>query len=136
MPISHRVMSDPPLMLIRRWGAIDTQDERAACAAREADPRVVPGLPVLVDTTEVEQADTVEVIRYLADCVTHSAAALRCGPVAIVVASDVEYGMGRMYMALTELAHPDTEVFRSLQAARRWLARRTGDARLAAAEAG
>lgn len=136
MPISHKVMSDPPLMLVRRWGDIDTQDERAACAAREADPRVVPGLPVLVDATEVERADTVEVIRYLADCVTHTAAALQCGPVAIVVASDVEYGMARMYMALTETAHPDTEVFRGIQAARHWLARRTGDTRLAAAEAG
>jgi hypothetical protein len=40
-----------------------------------------------------------------------------------VVASDVEYGMARMYLAYTDLVHPDTEVFRDLESAEAWLRR-------------
>ena len=58
---------------------------------------------------------------YIAKMVTAIAAELDCGPVAIVVSTDVEYGMARMYMALTGLKHPDTMVFRSHDNALKWL---------------
>jgi hypothetical protein len=41
--------------------------------------------------------------------------------VAIVVSSDVEYGMARMYMALTEIEHPNTAVFRDYDDAQEWI---------------
>ena len=49
------------------------------------------------------------------------AAEIGCGPVAIVASGDVEYGMARMYMALTELKHPNTMVFRCYEKALNWL---------------
>lgn len=121
MPIEHRVDPEAGILHVRRWGPVSTQDEDRACREREADPLVVPGIPVLVDTTGVEPADSPETVRYIADCVTRLAADLQCGPVAIVVADDVQYGMARMYMALTELVHPDTRVFRSTEEAMEWI---------------
>lgn len=112
MPIKHRVDAETGILLVTRSGTIDTHDEEQARRLREVDPKVVPGIPVLVDCREVEPADSVAVTQYLADSVTGLAAYLQCGPVAIVVSTDVEYGMARMYQMLTELEHPDTTVFR------------------------
>ena len=126
MPIEHIVDQNRDMLRVRRWGSVSTHDEDRACVARARDPLVHPGIPVLVDCREVEPPDAVETVRYLADCVAHIAHELQCGPVAILVNSDVAYGMARMYMALTELTHPDTEVFRDLQGAESWLASTRG----------
>lgn len=122
MPIKHTVSADGKLMRVRRWGHISTHDEEKAYHERLGDPRVVPGIAVLADCTEVEPPDTTATVKYLADFTSHIAAELQCGPLAIVVSSDVEYGMARMYMAYTELRHPRTEIFRSESEALAWLA--------------
>ncbi len=121
MPIKHSVDVEKGLMLVHRWGDISTQDEIKACQDRARDPLVVPGIKVLVDCTEVDPPDSTETIKYIADCSASLARDLVCGPVAIVVSSDVEYGMARMYMAYTDLAHPDTQVFLSREEALKWL---------------
>ena len=121
MPIEHKVDEKTGIMHVRRWGAITTHDEEAAIKKRNENQLVVPGIPVIVDCREVDPPDSSEVVRYIADMTTAIAAELDCGPLAIVVGSDVEYGMARMYMALTELKHPDTIVFRSYDNALKWL---------------
>ena len=121
MPVEHTVDTDLNLLRVRRWGDISTHDEIKACEDRKRDPLVVPGIPVLVDCTGVYPADKTETIRYIADCTTRIANDLHCGPMGIVVNSDVEYGMARMYMAYTDLIHPNTDVFRSEEEALGWL---------------
>ena len=121
MPIEHHVDKESGIMHVRRWGEIRTHDEEAALKRRNEDPCVVANIPVIVDCREVDPPDTTEVVKYLARRVTDLAADLSCGPVAIVVRSDVEYGMARMYIALTELKHPDTMVFRSYDNALKWV---------------
>jgi len=121
MPIEHKVDPETGVLHVDRWGHINTHDEEHACRERSMDPLFTPGIPVLVDCTRVEPVDSTETVRYVADCVTKNASALKCGPVAIIVSSDVEYGMARMYMAYTELAQPITEVFRDRESALAWL---------------
>jgi hypothetical protein len=70
------------------------------------------------------------VIYFIAARIWSLAAELACGPVAIVVSSDVQYGMARMFMSLTELNHPATDVFRSHEAALEWLQQKTDTGRL------
>lgn len=124
MPIEHRVDIQSGIMYVRRWGAVTTQDERRALKRRAADPLVRPHIPVLVDCREVDPPDSTEVVQYLANRIAAIAAELNCGPVAIVVGSEVEYGMARMYMALTELDHPEVDVFLSVGEALQWLSAR------------
>ncbi|MBK81454.1 MAG: hypothetical protein CMQ43_11165 [Gammaproteobacteria bacterium] len=121
MPIEHRVDPGQGILFVTRSGSIDTQDEHDALDRRRADPLVQPGIRVLVDCCAVDPADSTEVVHYLADSITALAAHLQCGPVAIVVSTDVQFGMARMYAALTDLAHPDTEVFRAREDALTWL---------------
>jgi hypothetical protein len=121
MPIEHYVDPKTGIMHVRRWGEISTHDEKAALKKRRSDPLVVPNIAVVVDCRDVDPPDSIEVVHYIAEKITAIAAQLDCGPVAIIVSSDVEYGMARMYMALTELKHPQTEVFRSCDDALAWL---------------
>ncbi|MDF1554178.1 MAG: hypothetical protein P1P84_13995 [Deferrisomatales bacterium] len=103
-------------------------EDEASFQARLADPAVTVGIPVLVDATEIEPADSVERVHCMAERVARNASRLKCGPTAIVVSSDVEYGMARMYMALTDQIHPQTNVFRDTNEALEWL--RSAAARL------
>jgi hypothetical protein len=121
MSIEHRVDPEMGILFVKRSGRIRTRDEELAFKQRQEDPLVVPGISVLVDCREVSPADSTKVIRYLAGQVTNLAVQLQCGPVAIIVSSDVEYGMARMYMALTELAYPNTMVFRDYEEGLAWL---------------
>ena len=121
MPIEHMVDQKTGIMHVRRWGEITTHDEEDALNKRIKDPMVVPNIPVIVDCREVDPPDSTEVVHYLAKRITVLADDLDCGPVAIVVSSDVEYGMARMFAALTELKHKDTEVFRNYDDALKWV---------------
>jgi hypothetical protein len=94
MPINHRI--DSGWLLVERTGHISTHDEQGAIEARMKDPKIVTGIPVLVDCRKVEPADSTEVVQYLADHITSHARHLKCGPLAIVVSTDVEYGMANV----------------------------------------
>jgi len=90
MPIEHIVHEKTGIMHVRRWGKITTHDEEAALTKRRKDPLIVPNIPVIVDCPEVDPPESSEIVRYIADMTTAIAAELDCGPVAIVVSSDVE----------------------------------------------
>lgn len=121
MPIVHRVDPETGILFVRRWGSITSQDEDEALQRRHDDPLVVAGIPTLVDCRDVEAIDTIEVVKHLANRAAKITAELSCGPLAIVVSSDAEYGMARIYEALTDLVHPRTKVFRNYDKALRWL---------------
>jgi hypothetical protein len=121
MPIEHPVDTKTHLLRVRRWGHISLQEETQAFRERAEDPLVVPGMPVLVDCTGVLPPDSTRMIKYLADHTAKIAADLQCGPLALIVASDIEYGMARMYISYTVVEHPHTNVFRSEVEAMEWL---------------
>ena len=122
MPLAYTVDVAANLLRVRRWGRITAHEEEKACRQRACDPLVVPGIQVLVDCKAVEPADTTEMVRSISDCTRHIGAALQCGPLAIVVDTEVQYGMARMYQAYTDSAHPITQVFRVEADALEWLA--------------
>lgn len=121
MPISHYVDTDLGILKVTRSGSIQTQDEAKAFRDRKKDPLIKPGIPVLVDCREVSPSDSTEVVEYLAKVTVDIAHRLGCGPLAILVNTDVEYGMARMFMILIELEHPTTMVFRDPEEAIEWL---------------
>lgn len=120
MPVTFEVRPDGILEIVRS-GTLGRREETASLALRNRDERIVPGIPVIVDSRGVEPSDSVEMVRHLAAMAREIAVDLDCGAVALVVASDVSYGMARMYMALTEAVHPDTKAFRDYDEALEWL---------------
>ena len=127
MPIEHRVDPETGFLVIRRWGHIVTHDEKSAFEDRSKDPLVVPNIPTLVDCREIEPPDSTEVIQYLAGRIFQVAADLDCGPIAIIAGSNVEYGMARMFVSLTELKHPNIMVFRNYDEGLKWLFQQTNN---------
>ena len=121
MPITHHVDRELNILFVTRSGPVSSLDEQKALRARRVDRLVVPGIPVLVDCRWVEPSDNSDTVKYIADKVTKMAARLRCGPVAIVVSSQAEFGMARMYQIVTEPAHPDTGVFLDYDKALEWI---------------
>lgn len=121
MPITHHIDLEAGIIFVERSGTIASQDEQQALKRRLADPAYRPGLGLLVDCTGMDPADSTEVVRYLADQTARMAATLRCGPLAVLVATDIQYGMARMYQLMTEPQHPDTLVFRDREQALEWL---------------
>lgn len=120
MPVTFEVRSDGILEIVRS-GALGRAEEDASLALRHSDDRIVPGMRVLVDSRKVVPADSLEAVQHLAAVARATAADLDCGALALVVSSDVGYGMARMYMALTEARHPNTQVFRDYDEAVAWL---------------
>jgi hypothetical protein len=120
MPVTVTLRPDGLLEIVRS-GAVDSAEEDASLVLRNADTRITPGMCVLVDSRKVVPADSCEVVQHLAAVARATAAGLDCGALALVVDSDVGYGMARMYMALTEAKHPNTQVFRDYDEAVLWL---------------
>ncbi|MFH1679912.1 MAG: hypothetical protein ABIH26_04630 [Candidatus Eisenbacteria bacterium] len=124
MPITHYVRPDG-ILVVERSGGINTSDEDVALQERIKDVQVVPGMGVLVDSRGVVEGDSIEVVQHTAAIGRATAAELDCGAIAHVVKSDVEYGMARMYMALTDVCHPNTEVFGCFDEALSWVRSQT-----------
>jgi hypothetical protein len=121
MPVTYFVDEETGILHLKRSGEVTAAEDAASFQARLADPAVTVGIPVLVDATGIEPADSVKRVRCMAERVVRNASRLKCGPTAILVSSDVEYGMARMFMALTEPVHPQTNVFRDANEAIEWL---------------
>jgi hypothetical protein len=121
MPVTYHVDPTTGVLHVKRSGEVSAEEDEMSFEARLADAAVMEGIPVLVDCAEIEPADSVERVHCMAERVTWNAHRLKCGPVAILVSSDVEFGMARMYMALTDHVHPHTMVFRDRHEALEWL---------------
>lgn len=124
MPITHHVRPDG-ILVLERWGTLSISEEEINLQERLKDPLVFPGMRVLVNALRVEPADSVNLIRHLAGIARATAAKLDCGAVALLVKSEVEYGMARMYMTLTEVEHPNTQIFTDYEEALAWLKAQT-----------
>ncbi|MDH3455475.1 MAG: hypothetical protein OER90_01420 [Gemmatimonadota bacterium] len=122
MPVTHYVDTERNILFVKRSGQTSPEEEEASFRARKEDPAITSGIPVFVDSREVDPPDASETIQRIAYNVAQNAARLECGRTAILVGSDVQYGMARMFMALTDLVHPHVEVFRDEGAALAWLA--------------
>jgi hypothetical protein len=121
MSVTHYVDTERNILFVTRSGQTSPDEEEASFRARKEDPLVAPGIPVFVDTRDVDPPDSPETIKRIAYNVAKNAARLECGRTALLVGSDVQYGMARMFMAMTELVHPHVEVFRDETAALAWL---------------
>jgi hypothetical protein len=100
------------------------EDVLAAWDRIEADPAVLPDSGLLIDNGESEFDVPGGDVTRLAEAV-----ALRLpkiASVAIFVSRAVHYGMARQFQAFAERGKAAIQVFRDIDAARRWLAERTG----------
>lgn len=120
MPIIHQFDRELNILFVNRSGSISSQDVQRAFRERQADPRIGPGIPVFVDCRHVDPADDSDMVKYIARKVTSLPARLRCGPLAIVVATDAQFETARMYQILSG-NDKRTQIFLDYDEALRWL---------------
>ena len=118
MPASYRIDVARRVVLSRAWGVFSAQDVFDHFTALAADPAFDPSFYQLIDLRDVEQVDLeTSFIRRHALERLFAGGALR----ALVVSSDIHYGLARMYGAYAEYASQNVRVFRDMHEAEQWL---------------
>lgn len=125
MPLYHRVDPVRGIVRVEVRGTPDLAEEKGIYQRFLRDPDYRPGMPILVDDRGREGMVDPAEVRSLAAAVSDSQVALRGTRCALLVGSDVQYGMSRVWAARAESSGMIVEVFRDEAEALRWL--RAGD---------
>ncbi len=124
MAYAHTYEPTHHLLVVKFWGEVSFEEERSAVSTilLQSGVPTHPGLRILVDRTEASLTATPAEMRKLAAEVERETASVLSPKVACAVSRTVDYGMIRMFEALTEgrIRHRFA-VFRSITAAREWL---------------
>jgi hypothetical protein len=121
MPISHRIDQDLGVVYIHVSGRIHPLDQSRHLKTLLADPDFRSGFHYLLDWRDGDESNTSEEVRMMADAVRREAARLGGGRFAIVVRSDVQYGLTRVFAAFMGDAPMEFQTFRQIEDATRWL---------------
>jgi hypothetical protein len=118
MPGGYTIDESRGLVLSRAWGEIAGADIVVHARALAADPRFVPSYRQLFDFSATTRADVSETAVWtLAEDSPFGAGARR----AVVVASNVAYGLVRMFQSLREGRGESFLICRDMDEAIQWL---------------
>lgn len=105
---------------IRGHGTSDLAATLAQMRALAADPLYAPDFALLVDANELDYVPTFAETLRLRDAFEELRAEYR-GPIAIVLADTLRYGVTRSLAGMTSLFGVRLQAFRDFPAARAWL---------------
>ena len=121
MTIQYQIDRSMRRITTRAFAEVRLEEVLAHFDELSADPSFEPELDVLLDLVDCETLPGVDQIRTAAGRVTADLSSLRFGRLAIVVVSDVLFGMLRMFHTLSETAFSDAQVFKDRDQALQWL---------------
>ena len=118
MPAGYTIDLERSLVLSRGWGVLTDRELLAHVRALTADPRFAQNFCQLGDLRDVTDVQiTAATIREMVRLNPFWAGARR----ALVVTSDVVFGMARMYQILRDESPDELEIFREMDGALQWL---------------
>ena len=118
MPCAYTIDLARSLVLSRGWGVVTDRDFLAHVRALTANPRFARGFRQLVDLRDVTDIQvTASTVREMVRLNPFGASAQR----AVVVTSDVVFGMARMYQILSDESPDELQIFRKMDDALQWL---------------
>ena len=115
---------DPKARLVRLVGTgLLTDDEMVQCISTlRADPRLEPDMNTLSDMREIEMGFTSQGVKRMIDVMEETTNRRVEAKAAIVVSTEVAFGMGRMIeIRSNEQVELRFRIFREMDAAREWL---------------
>ena len=121
MPIDYVIDANAGVVTVTARGAVSQADDLACFRALLADRDFAAGLRLLLDYRERESVASADEARELAEEMRRLGELFGDSRFAIVVGSDLAYGMGRMVSSLSERDFPPVGVFRDLEEAQHWL---------------
>jgi hypothetical protein len=120
MSLSYTIDANRRLIIVRARGVLTETDVSRAREQLRRDPGFDPEFDQLFDARDVEDvALSKEGMARLADTSILAPAVRR----AFVAVTTLQYGMARMFTAVSEQRHHVTQVFRRLDEAEAWLDR-------------
>jgi hypothetical protein len=118
VPIVHTIDAARRVVQSRLWDVVTETDAWGSAAALMNDPSFDPTFAQLADMREVKDVDvSTRTVRELALIHIFAPQARR----ALVVASDLQYGIGHMTASFAEGGDQQVAVFRTVAEAERWL---------------
>ncbi len=121
MPVTYRIDPELRRIVTHCSGNATLAEVLAHFDELESDPDCPVGADVLVDLSAMTTAPNIGQMRSAAARAADAARKVRFGSIAIVVASEILFGMARVFEAFTEAHFARTGVFRSRDAAEAWL---------------
>ena len=119
MPFELRVTPGEFLARVRAWGRDDFASTTEALQKLGEDPRLQPGMPVLMDVRELEYLATPPEVATFA---SRAGKGLFAGhPIAILVRRGAQFGIAKSFVEKSERAGARTEVFTEPDLALSWL---------------
>ncbi|MFY9550450.1 MAG: hypothetical protein WAU32_04810 [Thermoanaerobaculia bacterium] len=120
MPFELHVLPGENLARVRGFGKDDFASTMAAMRAIGEDPRLAPGMPVLMDVRELDYLATPPEVSSFAS--PGSMPAFFAGHrIAIVSRRGAQFGVARTFAAKAEASGSETEVFAEPELALAWL---------------
>ena len=118
MPCGYTIDLARSLVLSRGWDLVTDRELLAHVRTLTSDPRFARDFRQLVDLRDVTDVQiTVSTIRDMVRLNPFGAGARR----AVVITSDVVFGMARMYQILSDDSPDELLIFRKIDDALRWL---------------
>ncbi len=118
MPGAYTIDLARSLVLSRGWGVLTDRELLAHVRALTADPRFAQHFRQLADLRDVTDLQvTASTIREMVRLNPFGAGSRR----ALVVTSDVVFGMARMYQILRDESPDEFRIFRKVDGALQWL---------------
>lgn len=126
MPITHRIDRSLGVVYIQITGRVSPEEQARQLRKLLAEAAFRPGMPWLVDWRDGDASNTSEEIRMMADTVQRELGRLGAARWAIVVRTDVQYGLTRVFTAFLGDAEIELRAFRKIDDACRWLGETVG----------
>jgi hypothetical protein len=118
MPCGYSIDLARSLVLSRGWGVVTDRELLAHVRTLTVDPRYARSFCQLADLRDVTDVEiTASTIREMVKLNPFGAGARR----AVVVTSDVVFGMARMYQILADESPHELKIFRKMDDALQWL---------------
>ena len=122
MPITYTIDSAQSLVLTMATGVLTSKELLEHKERLVEDPQFRPDMLELSDVRDITGLEvTPEAIRQFVQKDADHAEKLGDHKMAIVVRTDIVFGMARMYEMMTSQNLPGVGVFRDLNEARKWL---------------
>lgn len=122
MPVTYRLDPEAGFIEVRCFGHVTLAEVLSHLGRVENEPRLPERLDALLDLGEQTSIPESAELRGITLGLERLTKKVRWGAFAIVAASDVLYGMSRMFGVFTEPLFEQVNVFRDRESAARWLA--------------
>lgn len=122
MPMTYSIDVDARLVRIVGSGRLENQDMIDCVSRLRADPMLEPDMNTLSDMRDIQTGFSREGVERMIEVMEQTSGSRHAVRAAIVVSSNVAFGMGRMFELRVESeAQPRFMVFREMADACEWL---------------